>query len=626
MFTLVSALMLFVAANAQLSVQEDLPVTLQSNRLSVKPAPANRATISPTSDQLWWATYDTDENADWYIDGTAKKEHYNVATYIPADALPGEGRTIEGFSIYTKSTHLTNVKVWIATKLPEYGTDADLETVSVSSITANSFNDVAFTKKHVVPTGGLYVGYSFDATMNSSNYDKYPVLITDTDENRPEGYCINSASSKNWKTYSINLISKVLFGGGNFAKNAVIVKPSFFGNEAVMKGGSKTISLKIQNLGTASVSNVSYTVSTNGSPSQENTVTVNASNFQDIKSVNITLPADADVNKYEKIITITKVNGVANENTTKNTSVGHLITLSEKAPVTAVVEEFTGTWCGYCPYGMVGMQKAHDKYGDKVVLIAAHSGDIMEISDYAQVISTYAGGYPSSTINRTYSLYPYYLASNLDNIISSTVSQGSIELTAMWSSTDKNAVNFSTKSKFGYNDNAAVYGVAFALVEDGLTGSGSSWAQSNYLSGQSVEADMSWWASQGSSVSGVSFDHVVVAAWGAMTGLYGSVSSSFQKDQALEYFYQGDITSKSLIQDKSKLKAVALLLDAETGRVVNAAQANIQDYAAGIMDIENAAAAITGYYTLDGKLLTAPAKGVNIVKYSDGSTRKILMK
>jgi hypothetical protein len=31
-------------------------------------------------------------------------------------------------------------------------------------------------------------------------------------------------------------------------------------------------------------------------------------------------------------------------------------------------------------------------------------------------------------------------------------------------------------------------------------------------------------------------------------------------------------------------------------------------------------------YTLDGKQLTAPAKGVNIVRLSDGSIRKVIVK
>jgi hypothetical protein len=32
---------------------------------------------------------------------------------------------------------------------------------------------------------------------------------------------------------------------------------------------------------------------------------------------------------------------------------------------------------------------------------------------------------------------------------------------------------------------------------------------------------------------------------------------------------------------------------------------------------------VTGYYSLDGQRLNTPAKGITIVRYADGSTRKV---
>ena len=34
---------------------------------------------------------------------------------------------------------------------------------------------------------------------------------------------------------------------------------------------------------------------------------------------------------------------------------------------------------------------------------------------------------------------------------------------------------------------------------------------------------------------------------------------------------------------------------------------------------------ITGYYSLDGRAYDSPRKGLNIVRYSDGSARKIIV-
>ena len=45
-----------------------------------------------------------------------------------------------------------------------------------------------------------------------------------------------------------------------------------------------------------------------------------------------------------------------------------------------------------------------------------------------------------------------------------------------------------------------------------------------------------------------------------------------------------------------------------------------------IADIEEGAAEIEGYYSLDGKKMERPAKGVNIVRYTNGTTRKLYIK
>ncbi|MCD8290392.1 MAG: hypothetical protein LUC91_02695 [Prevotella sp.] len=35
---------------------------------------------------------------------------------------------------------------------------------------------------------------------------------------------------------------------------------------------------------------------------------------------------------------------------------------------------------------------------------------------------------------------------------------------------------------------------------------------------------------------------------------------------------------------------------------------------------------VSSYYTIDGKQINAPTKGINIVRYSDGTTKKIMVK
>ena len=43
-------------------------------------------------------------------------------------------------------------------------------------------------------------------------------------------------------------------------------------------------------------------------------------------------------------------------------------------------------------------------------------------------------------------------------------------------------------------------------------------------------------------------------------------------------------------------------------------------------EIQAAEAVETARYTLDGRRIDAPVKGINIVRYSDGSVRKVMVK
>jgi hypothetical protein len=179
---------------------------------------------------------------------------------------------------------------------------------------------------------------------------------------------------------------------------------------------------------------------------------------------------------------------------------------------------------------------------------------------------------------------------------------------------------------FRYNDDNANYGVAFVLVEDGLTGTGSNWAQTNNLSHNSQYADMSFWYNSPSKVTGLEFDHVPVGAWGIASGMEQSVPTSFVADEALPFSYDADITSKGLIQDKSKLSVVALLIDKTNGAVINAAKTSITSDPSGISGVHNATATEAARYTLDGRQVSAPQRGLNIIRLSDGTVRKVIVK
>ena len=239
---------------------------------------------------------------------------------------------------------------------------------------------------------------------------------------------------------------------------------------------------------------------------------VNIAN-QESSVINVQLSSESETVEKTKTLTITKVNGV--DNTYINVSAsGRLITLLQNSPVIVpVVEEFTATWCGYCPYGMVGMEKANEHYGDKVALIAVHSDDVMAIPEYNQILNK-VSSFPSAKLNRENDLYPYFstIKYYANNSLSRAV-PGSIQATARWTDDSQTAIQIDTETTFQYSTDDGHFAIAYVLVEDGLTGTGSSWAQSNFLSGGSGDSDMQFWYNSSSRVSGLEYNHVAVQAW-----------------------------------------------------------------------------------------------------------------
>lgn len=82
-----------------------------------------------------------------------------------------------------------------------------------------------------------------------------------------------------------------------------------------------------------------------------------------------------------------------------------------------------------------------------------------------------------------------------------------------------------------------------------------------------------------------------------------------------------------IIQDNSKLRAFAVLLDTKSGKVVNVNECKVKGVETGISDNTAASKAVeVARYTADGQQVSQPVKGVNIVRYSDGRVVKTVVR
>ena len=277
----------------------------------------------------------------------------------------------------------------------------------------------------------------------------------------------------------------------------------------------------------------------------------------------------------------------------------------------SVVEEFTGTWCGHCPRGMVGMERLAQQFGDRFIGIAVHtgSGEPMAIPGYPdmQELLLPGSGAPSCVINRApFKFDPYsgsgqrgatHYGIDLDFSASLAVpTEAKVELKAQWDDEFQWDVRFTATTTFnldfpsvGGDLQSPPYRLIFVLTEDGLTGTTDSWLQSNYFSGELPDSegrnylddDLAFWRSAPHHVQGVAYNHVPVNTLGIKSGIEGSIKAPIKA--YLPQTYSATVTTlashaQRLIQDKDRLQAVAMLINTESGEVVNAATARIRAY------------------------------------------------
>ncbi len=78
-----------------------------------------------------------------------------------------------------------------------------------------------------------------------------------------------------------------------------------------------------------------------------------------------------------------------------------LLTVSVKGQDTKVLfEQFTGTWCGWCPYGHEALNTMKAQYGDDLVILVYHSRDDLASEKGNELIKYLKPFYPSGVINR----------------------------------------------------------------------------------------------------------------------------------------------------------------------------------------------------------------------------------
>ncbi len=286
-------------------------------------------------------------------------------------------------------------------------------------------------------------------------------------------------------------------------------------------------------------------------------------------------------------------------------------------PRTVVVEECTGTWCGYCVRGAVALERLSEQYPTSFIGIAVHSGDDLAVEPYNSTIKSSFGvsGFPTAIFNREQK-------TDIDDLYSLVANKMEVASPVYVSlSVDYNAEDGAISATAWAKSVTDVdYPMAFTIVvtEDNVVQDGL--YQTNYYSGGSEE--MGGWELLDSYVpsSVKPFDHVARY----ISEFYGNDDSKIEGVKlGDEWEYSTELRMPVNVLVAENTRPIAMLLNTDTKAVVNAASFDLGALiASGVESVvaDSDAVSVT-YYDMMGRLVKNPGCGIYIkmLEYSDGN-------
>jgi len=622
------AIALPLSISAQVSKLE--PV-LKSYKLSNKPQYVETINkINPTENQIWWGYVSGNEaRGALGVEGTGSLD---AAIFVPGTNTLAVGKTIKAVRFYLRDKSvLANLKIWVSKKLPNKGSAADVLVQNVDLATlqggdeANNnlgkVNDVELTTPYMITGEGVYVGYSFDVTSASTSAGKYPwCTVEGSDKNAlfaGWGKGIQDISGGKYGNLAFQLLLE-----GDFIECGAT--PSDFGLIGSGVGTVNKIDVNIMNVGQKDISNIDYTLTIDGTTGEEKHETfatpIKAGQSGQIK---VTLPAYDEAGNHNIAVTVTKVNGKDNGAEDK-VGEGTLNVVTDFFSRNVTIEEFTTEKCPNCPR-VAGFLHEYLKNADRdrVFAVCHHSGyytdwlttkadqDLEYL--YNDGGSTYApafmfnrqpyftASYPQGTTNKD-NVYIPSSAGDIKRIVNEELGKFSnLELAIdVAPNADNTQAVLTIKGKCNDAFDKTKGLLTVYATEDDVKARAQAGASGTYYHQHVIRYNNSTWG-----------DNITWNGNEFTTTYTVTLDAKWKKNKMwFVAFVNKHNTSNKL--DNMIENSIGKQLPVSTGveGVTN--------------DAENVI--MTDCYTIDGRQVSAPQKGLNIIKMSDGTTKKVVIK
>lgn len=385
-------------------------------------------------------------------------------------------------------------------------------------------------------------------------------------------------NSKNkWTTTGGSVCIQAIVEGENMPQNEMLIG-SMSNKTAAYDETSVTFQTTVRNVGANDIDSYTAICSYDGN---EETITINKhlpTNASD--TISFEVPSTTP-GTYNVSISIDQVNGQPDSYPSNNTTTAEL-TVRDKAFMRRVVcEEYTGTWCGWCPRGIVGLEMMKEKYPDQFIAISIHGGDELEIDStqeysYKPFIDSCSGA-PFCYVNRKNSGDPYYDIQNLFNMETATENHVAYNLTAEWNS-DSTAINLCSVYYTDIDIESPKYNIAYTITEDSVTG----YSQTNYYA-DGAKGEMNGWEEKPSTTDDVCFNDLARAIYSSYSG---TPCPEDRIDAGKKYEVTGSIPVPPTVRNKRNLHVIGQIIDRNSGYIQNAM--SVVPVAKGIIDVVSA--------------------------------------
>lgn len=509
--------------------------------------------------------------------------------------------------------------------------------VSVASTKAG-WNEVELPSPVTIKENTSYI-FAYEVNDMAKSYPLLTDKSINPDGTTEGGLIVNDGTG--W--YSTggaygNLCIQAVVKGGDFVNDDVSMK-KLSADKYAKSGSEMQFKFNICNIGLNDVDSYTLKLYIDGAEKGSFETPVPLTYDMQTLVATVTVPDDLAIGEHALKLTVDKVNGVVQTNKYDDheQQTSFIVYQNAMEKKYNLIEQFTSQQCTYCPLGYTILNKLESKRDDLAWVSLHCSGmgnDEYFFNEINYLDAFENSSYPSASFNRYYVSdydvnssftvalplgYPEQYADQVADMFSDIIDESCSKIPAFASVDISTAYDASSRTlnvkvlNEAVDDFDKIVGdaaVTVYLIEDGLV---------------SKQYDQGRWDSN--------FEHNHVVR-GILSSVLGDkvtwTNGKSEKDYSIVLDSDWNPDNMSVVAFIGRpivLQGQTFATSVDDAYVINTNKVNLGG-TTGIenLGVDNSDSKEVARYTIDGVQITAPQKGINIVKMSDGKVYKVLVK